>query len=132
MRLLPGVAALVVLVVGCIGGGSPHNVTIEVANESSTTGAFSWQSQGLFGTGLLRSTEREPFGGCAIYQRSVGPGQQTFTVTLGTQSLALTVDAAATDDLMRYVLIRPDGGISEVDQSLIPERPCDSETPTPD
>ena len=80
------VVAVANTIVACAPGGAPSNVMIHVANESSTAGQFEWLSPGLFGSGIFRSTERETIGGCAVFTTGLGPGSQTVTITLDSNS----------------------------------------------
>ena len=115
---------IVGLVAGCIGGGTPYNAVVQVANERAEQASFSWRSAGLFGNTLLPDTGTDPIAGCAIYIRSFGAGHQEATVSLGDQSLRLTLDPTSTDELQRFVVIDPSGAISEVTQASMPAAPC--------
>jgi hypothetical protein len=122
--LLVSAALLASVTSGCIGGGSPHNVLLTVANERGEAATVSWASPGLLGTPLFPATGTETVQGCNVYRTGFGSGHNEVLIKMGEQTLDLAFDATSTDQLQRYVVIDPSGAISEVDELSMPTTGC--------
>jgi hypothetical protein len=130
-RAAAGVALFAVLS-GCIGGvgggGSPHNLMLTVANEGTTPASVSWARPGLLGTPLFPDTGTDAIQGCDVYWNGFGAGHNEVLIKVGGQSLNLVFDLTSMDQISRFVVITPDGSISEVDEHSMPTTGCGANT----
>jgi len=128
-KLPPVMVLLLALVAaGCIGGvgggGSPHNLMFTVANEWGNAATISEVMPGLLGTPVFPSTATYTIEGCNQYLTAFGAGHNEVKVTAGQRQLQLVFDLTSQDQLSRFVVIDPNGAISEVDESAMPTTGC--------
>jgi hypothetical protein len=109
---------------GCIGGGSPHNVMLTIANASGDAAMVSWSRPGLLGTPLFPDTGTDRIEACNQYLNGFGAGHNEVSISAGDQTLSLVFNPSSTDQINRYVLIASDGSITEVDQASMPTSGC--------
>lgn len=109
---------------GCIGGGSPGNVMLRIANESGDAATVAWARPGLLGNWLIPSTGTDSVEACNAYLNGFGVGHNEVTITTSHDTLNLVFNASSRDQDRRYVVIDPNGAISEVDEPSMPVTGC--------
>jgi hypothetical protein len=104
------------LVAGCLAGPvAPHSLTVEVFNQSSTTGKLSWQ--GTDGAGW------SPIQPCheSDTAEGFGPGTQQITITHGATSLSESLVGPSEPGLLiEAFAIRADGQIEHLYRIINP------------
>ncbi len=122
-RPLMGLALIAMLATGCV-GSHPVGEPLTVANEDGEAATVSWQTPGLLGTMWFPDTGTDTVQACNSYRRGLVAGPNLITIRVRDQSLALALDSTSNDEPARYVLISPEGSISEVDEQSMPTTGC--------
>ena len=115
---------LTLCVFGCIGGGSPRNVTLTVSNESAYAGTVHRVSPGLLGLPLFPATGTANFTGCSSYLTAFGPGHNSVAINVNSDTLTLDLHGTGEASDEHYVLVDPSGVPTEVGVDATPTAGC--------